>query len=259
MMALWLSSRTVYIMAWRQKNSNSKDPYIRRVSSRSRTTAHTGEYVVGILRSELDEPKNLPAPFLDLITQISQARHGYDTGSLTKNQYATVLRGLRIVGPDGTEWTMGATSGRWYCRPVGGAWVPSTPPSELSLATDDLSPSMQSGISSSSIAQQGIADEDLFAHLDAVLRSGDFESGASYKASDPVELYPEVTGQASTSGPLVFESANVSIDEDGAWGTEFAAGDAGAAFSEAPLLDFDVENNESSNAWQAWGIDPAQS
>jgi hypothetical protein len=118
---------------------------------------------------------------------------------------------------------------------------------------------MQSGISSSSIAQQGIADEDLFAHLDAVLRSGDFESGASYKASDPVELYPEVTGQASTSGPLVFESANVSIDEDGAWGTEFAAGDAGAAFSEAPLLDFDVENNESSNAWQAWGIDPAQS
>jgi hypothetical protein len=121
-----------------------------------------------------------------------------------------------------------------------------------------LSPSLQSSASSSSTAQQGIADEDLFATLDAVLRSGDFESGSSYKASDPVELYPEVTGQASTSGPLVFESANVSIDADGAWDTEFTAGDAGAAFSEAPLLDFDVDNNESSNAWQAWGVDPDQ-
>lgn len=257
-MALWLSGGTVYPMARRQKDSNSKDPYVRRVSSRNRSAQSTGEYVVGILRSELDEPKNLPGPFLDLITQISQARHGYDTGSLTKSQYATVLRGLRIVGPDGTEWTMGATSGRWYCRPVGGAWVPSTPPSELSLTTNDSVPTVQNNTSASPVTQQGIADEDLFAHLDAVLRSGDFESGASYKASDPVELYPEVTGQASTSGPLVFETANVSIDEDGAWGTEFAAGDAGAAFSEAPLLDFESESSDTSNAWQAWGVDPAQ-
>jgi hypothetical protein len=58
---------------------------------------------------------------------------------------------------------------------------------------------------------------------------------------------------------LVFETANVSIDEDGAWGTEFAAGDAGAAFSEAPLLDFESESSDTSNAWQAWGVDPAQS
>lgn len=258
-MALWLSSGTVYFMARKKKDSNSKDPYVRRVSSRNRAAQSTGEYVVGILRSELDEPKNLPGPFLDLITQIGQARHGYDTGSFTKSQYATVLRGLRIVGPDGTEWTMGATSGRWYCRPVGGAWVPSTPPSELSLGGNDLAPSMPNNTSSKTDTQQGIADEDLFAHLDAVLRSGDFESGASYKPSDPVALYPEVTGEASTSGPLVFESASASIDSDGAWSTEFSAGDAGAAFAEAPALDFEVEHSDTSNAWQAWGIDPEQS
>ena len=259
MMALWLSSGTVYTMARKKKDSNGTDPYVRRVSNRNRSTQSTGEYVVGILRSELDEPKNLPGPFLDLITQIGQARHGYDTGSFTKSQYATLLRGLRIVGPDGTEWTMGATSGRWYCRPVGGAWVPSTPPSELSQVLSESASPLHGNASTTTGAQQSVAEEDLFAHLDAVLRSGDFESGASYKASDPVELYPEVTGQASTSGPLVFEQANVSIDEDGAWSTEFASSDAGAAFSEAPSLDFEVENNDSSNAWQAWGIKPEQS
>jgi hypothetical protein len=207
----------------------------------------------GALRSELDEPSRLPGAFEQLIEQVGQARHGFERGAITKIQLAAVLQGLRVVAPDGAEWTMGATSGRWYRRPIGGAWVPALPPE----ADDEGRASFQQGSTPSH------DNDDLLANIDEMLRNGVDLFDDSQQAAVPTENispWPTVQSGASHAEPVSFQASPTSVvDEHGSWDSSWDArsssavadsgdDDAITAFGDPAPID--------GGGWAAWGAAP---
>jgi len=195
------------------------DVYAKRLSSRGKTTPTDDTmYRVGTLRSELDEPANMPQAFEDIVMQAARAKLAYDNGDMTKSQYAMVLRGLRLVAPDGTEWTTGAASGTWYCRPVGGAWVRATPPSEEKPGA--------------------VAPPRTVVKREVVIPvpAAGIKSGESYQVSDSERGVAEVTQSASAVGPVNWESPE-RLDEHGVWNTEWVAPERSKPASDDDLLD----------------------
>lgn len=196
------------------------DVYAKRLSSRGKTTLPDDiAYRVGTLRSELDEPSNMPQAFEDLVTQAAKAKLAYDNGELNRTQYATVLRGLRLVAPDGTEWTTGATSGTWYCRPVGGSWVRATPPTEEN--TNTLVPVKR-----------------VLPPQEVVIPSGaaGIKSGESYKPMSETPIYGDVKQEPSAESPVAWRGTE-QIDEHGVWSGTWSAPERSKPVSEDDLLD----------------------
>jgi hypothetical protein len=215
----------------------------------------------GVLRSELDEPAKLPMAFEQLIEEVSKARHAFERGDLTKVQLAETLRNLRVVGPDGTEWTMGASSGRWYRRPVGGTWVPSLPPEDEG--------SMASGFSGSQGQSASVGsgqEDDFLANIDELLQGGldSFGVDESVESADAVSPWPTVGGYGSDAEPVSYRATETSvIDESGVWGTSWEAsgksegGSLGGAFEELPDISaFDTPPPIDGGGWAAWGVKP---
>lgn len=89
----------------------------------------------GTLRSELDEPSILPASFEELVRRATQAKAEYNAHSISKVDYAGLLSKLVISAPDGTEWTIGASSGQWFRRFPDSNWIPTIPPSAEDVGT----------------------------------------------------------------------------------------------------------------------------
>lgn len=196
------------------------DVYAKRLSSRGKSVSHDDVvFRVGTLRSELDEPSNMPQAFEDLVTQAARAKLAYDNGEMTKAQYAMVLRGLRLVAPDGTEWTTGATSGTWYCRPVGGAWVRSMPPTEDKPSDLPVVPRV-------------LPPREVVVPVPAAGVS----SGESYQPSGFAGTMPTVTQRPSTSNPVTWEST-AKVDEHGVWSGEWSAPERSRPSSDEDLLD----------------------
>lgn len=94
---------------------------------------------LGSLRSEFDEEVPLHPAFSTLLAASGAVRGAYLNGRLGGEDAAAAFAELRLVGSDGAEWTIGATSGRWYRRVTGGSWVPADVPAELA-ASDAASP-----------------------------------------------------------------------------------------------------------------------
>lgn len=204
----------------------------------------------GALRSELDEPSRLPSAFEQLIEQAGQARHSFERGALTKIQLASVLQGLRVVAPDGTEWTMGATSGRWYRRPVGGTWVPALPPE----SEDESNASFSHG------GETSHDNDDLLANIDAMLRGGVDLFDDSYQAAVPTESvspWPTVQSGPSQAAPVSFQPSPSSVvDEHGAWDASWDARSGEAASSDDLGFAFDEPAPVDGGGWAAWGAAP---
>lgn len=87
------------------------------------------DVVLGTLRSELDEPAQLPEAFVKVASRVAELTTRYDRSELTKRQFAHALSLLRIRCGDGSEWALGVRSGRWYRRFVNGEWTATIPPS----------------------------------------------------------------------------------------------------------------------------------
>ena len=195
------------------------DVYAKRLSSRGKTTpSEDSLYRVGTLRSELDEPADMPQAFEDLVMQAARAKLAFDNGDMNKSQYAMVLRGLRLVAPDGTEWTTGAASGTWYCRPIGGAWVRATPPSEEKPGT---------AVVARTVVKREVA---------IPVTSAGIKSGESYQVSASERGVAEVTQSASSVSPVNWESPE-RLDEHGVWNTEWVAPERSKPASDEDLLD----------------------
>lgn len=94
-------------------------------------TAHQADAFLGTLRSEFDEPEIVPEGFVRLAEDASMAVEAYKAGRITKKDLAERLSKLRATDVSGGEWTVGATSLRWFRRQGGaGMWVPVPPPSQ---------------------------------------------------------------------------------------------------------------------------------
>lgn len=158
------------------------------------------------LRSDLDEPMRLPRPFLDLVSRFGEAKVRYDRGHLSKEQYAQVLARLVVAWADGTEWTLGATSGVWYRRFPGLPWVAATPPEGSEEEFDAW--------------QRETTGDDLWsvAVMGPVAEVRDI--GRPVDAADP---WPVVTDEASAQELPAFSDASAVIDEHGVWPTVFSA------------------------------------
>lgn len=71
---------------------------------------------LGTLRSELDEDVTLEGAFAELYARFGALRDSYDSGRLDARSFGLALRDLRVIDTDGYQWTIGATTGKWYRR-----------------------------------------------------------------------------------------------------------------------------------------------
>lgn len=96
------------------------------------------EAFLGTLRSELDEDVPLEGAFAELYARFISLRDSYDTGRIDSRTYGRALRDLRVIDPEGFQWTIGATTGRWYRRNYqdGGQWSASPAPTGTGTLID---------------------------------------------------------------------------------------------------------------------------
>lgn len=82
----------------------------------------------GTLRSELDEPEDLPAPFVAVLENFGAIHQRYLSYDMTEEEFGAALKTLVFVDLEGYSWTIGASSSRWYRRAPGDdRWAPASP------------------------------------------------------------------------------------------------------------------------------------
>lgn len=83
-------------------------------------TVEPGNGIAGTLRSELDEGDDvLHNNFNTLAALVGEIRGAFLAYRINPEQAGKMCKDLQIVGSDGCEWTVGATSGGWFKRRVG--------------------------------------------------------------------------------------------------------------------------------------------
>lgn len=97
-----------------------------------------GGAFLGTLRSELDEDVSLDGAFAELYARFGALRNSYDTGKLDARSLGLALRDLRVIDTDGYQWTIGATTGKWYRRNQqdGGEWTSAQIPAGTGVLVD---------------------------------------------------------------------------------------------------------------------------
>lgn len=83
----------------------------------------------GSLRSEFDTVDELPAPYAVLRSAVVTAVGAYQNGAVSADRCAAALSSMVITDTDGIDWTVGASSQRWYRRLPGGQWRLASPAS----------------------------------------------------------------------------------------------------------------------------------
>lgn len=93
---------------------------------------------LGTLRSELDEDVPLEGAFAELYARFGALRDSYDSGRLDARSFGLALRDLRVIDTEGYQWTIGATTGRWYRRNQqdGGQWASAPVPAGTGTLVD---------------------------------------------------------------------------------------------------------------------------
>lgn len=108
------------------------------MSSRDDRAADMGSAFLGSLPSEFDDSESgLHRDFEILAGLTGAVRSAYTAHRIRPESAAGLFRLLRLPSADGHEWTVGATSGGWYRRPVGGqSWEPAPSPVGVAPAGD---------------------------------------------------------------------------------------------------------------------------
>lgn len=78
--------------------------------------------VFGTLRSELDESPDIAPEFLALEAGVQAVRLAFMESKLTADHAGAILRDLKLTDTNDYQWTIGATSTRWYRKVLGGTW-----------------------------------------------------------------------------------------------------------------------------------------
>lgn len=85
-------------------------------------------FFLGTLRSELDTPAEISSEFRNLEIAFAKVLTVYQRGLINKEETGEILTNLRISDSQGTQWTLGATTRRWYKRTLGSSWKVTPPP-----------------------------------------------------------------------------------------------------------------------------------
>jgi hypothetical protein len=84
----------------------------------------------GALPSEFDTPERVAASFSTVLSAVSDLVYAYQTGKVTSEAAGRVLSDVLITDDSNIEWTVGASTLRWYRRLPGGAWRVASPPEQ---------------------------------------------------------------------------------------------------------------------------------
>lgn len=93
--------------------------------------------MLGTLRSELDDAPELTMPFQALEAGVQSVRLSFLEGKISAEHAANVLRELKLTDHEGNEWTIGATSTRWFRRVPGTQWQLAGYPERVSPAGEE--------------------------------------------------------------------------------------------------------------------------
>lgn len=160
---------------------------------------------LGSLRSELDEDSDLHQSFQTLEAAAAAARSAYLEYRLTAEGAGRLFSDLRLVSADQEEWTVGATSGLWYRRPVGTQrWFRSEAPVAVVPDTGDEPEWLIHGIGSYLLAEPEQAPAAPAAHStllnDDLVASMLKPSAPSEMAPTPIPVIPTLGGPKAVSG-----------------------------------------------------------
>jgi hypothetical protein len=184
------------------------------------------------LRSELDEPAVLPPAFSDLAAQVAHLQAEYESGRLTRSSLAEQLDQAKVVHTDGSQWTIGASSGQWYLKLAGGGgWQAALPPEGTDPAI--AAPSTPPGV------------------LEPVSPLGTTTAPDMTAGTGEVTTpWPEVHGAASTQPlPALNNPSADLIDDDGVWDVNWeTAGRAGTSY-ENDVADWDTTTPPGHPVW----------
>lgn len=106
----------------------------------------------GVLPSEFAGPEALSEDLKDFEVTVSQVVGAYQNGTVSPEVCADALSRMVISDHNGMEWTIGATTLRWYRRIPGGDWRSATP--SYSESGDEIHASVQRA---KDVARQAIA------------------------------------------------------------------------------------------------------
>ena len=102
--------------------------------SSNRSVSHG---MLGTLRSDLDEAPDIHPAFVALSAAFQSVRLAYTEGRISGEYAATIMKDLRLDGSDGSTWTIGATSTRWYRRRPAAGWELCSDPEGVVPVVDD--------------------------------------------------------------------------------------------------------------------------
>lgn len=163
---------------------------------------------LGALRSELDDSAELHADFQALEEAVAATRAAYLGFRLTPEEAGQVFSMLRLTSADQREWTLGSTSGDWYCRETGMTeWYAVEPP--VGIDPDDrVTPDW---------ARDGIStylDRYGSRNAEASGVSGSAFEVPAAEAAGTGPLAPAESFKVASAAPLVPAR---SLGEDSAW------------------------------------------
>ena len=110
-------------------------------------------FMFGVLPSEFSSPETLSKDFKDFEATVSQLVTAYQYGVIEPAATAAALSEMIVIDHNGMQWTLGATTMRWYRRIPGGDWRNATP------STNDSGESVKETVrAAKAVATQAIAD-----------------------------------------------------------------------------------------------------
>lgn len=98
----------------------------------------SGSAVPGTRPSELDEPDGVDAAFVELRDRVGTIVAQYQRGELPEADALAALARQTLEDDEGGQWTVGASTLRYFHRPAGGQWSPTAPPRLEQGPADDV-------------------------------------------------------------------------------------------------------------------------
>lgn len=158
------------------------------------------EAFLGTLRSELDEDIPLEGAFAELHARYASLRESYLAGRMDPRVFGRALRDLRVVDLDGYQWTVGATTGRWYRRNVaeGEKWMAAPSPVGTGTLVDHAGQAAGWAVENwDERRRKRLEAEAAKAEAAAAERSEDSENRSRMSIDDMFDKYVEAAEEAS--------------------------------------------------------------
>lgn len=102
--------------------------------------------MLGTLRSELDGDIEIDGSFTSLENSFSKVRQAFIQKKIPSQVAAEFFQRLVIKSSDGSEWTLGASTGSWYRREEGASWMQTSPPNGITVDSGNVPSWVYNGI-----------------------------------------------------------------------------------------------------------------